>query len=453
VSHSIFSKKYVEINATGFRKILKKWDKRAKSSTKELYLSRQIEIQPCFNNDVLAEFTDAATTNLAELEAALEGGEYQVVIANDVASPKEYSAALRSSTDGMQDLENALVGFLMNGNTELARDFLEKRKSSNLQHEDSEFSSRIFLQVCAEASIECLHMLADTSDVNLNFTDDITSRTCLHEASITGRLDVLKLAINKGANVDATDLYGRKPLHYAGMYGKDECVMFMLSVSSSIDSVDVDGFTPLTYSIVGGHTRCVDMFLSHGANVEPASEFIHNPLSLASEYGHLEITTLLLSKGARMTANTDGLTPLHLATKEGHVDIGKLLISHGANVNEPDHLNNWTPIFYAASEGHLDCVKILLSAGSDIRLKDETGWLPWTYALYRGHISVANLLEISDFSSADATAKTEPEKKPVDGIQPMAPSGLFGDIMDLDAEDIGDLPSLSLPPPIIPFRI
>lgn len=41
--------KYIEINQTGFRKILKKWDKRSKSSTKELYLSRQVEIQPCFN--------------------------------------------------------------------------------------------------------------------------------------------------------------------------------------------------------------------------------------------------------------------------------------------------------------------------------------------------------------------------------------------------------------------
>jgi CDK inhibitor PHO81 len=43
---------FVDINATGFRKILKKWDKRSKSSTKELYLQRQVEIQPCFNREV-----------------------------------------------------------------------------------------------------------------------------------------------------------------------------------------------------------------------------------------------------------------------------------------------------------------------------------------------------------------------------------------------------------------
>jgi SPX domain protein involved in polyphosphate accumulation len=43
---------FIEINAIGFRKILKKWDKRSKSSTKELYLERQVEVQPCFNRAV-----------------------------------------------------------------------------------------------------------------------------------------------------------------------------------------------------------------------------------------------------------------------------------------------------------------------------------------------------------------------------------------------------------------
>jgi CDK inhibitor PHO81 len=43
---------FVEINAIGFRKILKKWDKRSTSSTKELYLTRQVDVQPVFNRQV-----------------------------------------------------------------------------------------------------------------------------------------------------------------------------------------------------------------------------------------------------------------------------------------------------------------------------------------------------------------------------------------------------------------
>jgi CDK inhibitor PHO81 len=43
---------FIEMNATGFRKILKKWDKHSSSTTKELYLARQVDIQPVFNRQV-----------------------------------------------------------------------------------------------------------------------------------------------------------------------------------------------------------------------------------------------------------------------------------------------------------------------------------------------------------------------------------------------------------------
>jgi len=46
------SQQFIELNATGFRKILKKWDKQSKSQTKELYLAREVEVQPVFNRQV-----------------------------------------------------------------------------------------------------------------------------------------------------------------------------------------------------------------------------------------------------------------------------------------------------------------------------------------------------------------------------------------------------------------
>lgn len=54
------SQQFIELNATGFRKILKKWDKRSKSQTKELYLAREVEVQPVFNRQV-SSFAGALT--------------------------------------------------------------------------------------------------------------------------------------------------------------------------------------------------------------------------------------------------------------------------------------------------------------------------------------------------------------------------------------------------------
>ncbi|KZT27048.1 SPX-domain-containing protein [Neolentinus lepideus HHB14362 ss-1] len=58
---------FIEINATGFRKILKKWDKRSKSSTKELYLARQVDVQPVFNRQLISEMSDTVAACLLDI--------------------------------------------------------------------------------------------------------------------------------------------------------------------------------------------------------------------------------------------------------------------------------------------------------------------------------------------------------------------------------------------------
>ncbi|KAJ3332193.1 phosphate system positive regulatory protein pho81 [Blyttiomyces sp. JEL0837] len=439
--------KYVEINGTGFRKILKKWDKRAKSTTKELYLSRQVEIQPVFNNEVLAELTDAATTNLAEIDALIETG---VITIGPADSDRVVTT--QQVVDPMLDVESDLIGYALDNRLDELKEFLEKRKHTQQQQQpgdDGDFLSRVFLRVAAEASMEAIGILLQYSEVNCNFADDINNRTCVHEASIVGRVDVLRVCVEHGARIDAVDVYGRTPLHYSAMYGRHDCLLFIISQGAPVNAVDLDDFSPLTYSIVGGHTKCVEVFLENGATFEPL--VAHNagggggsstsPLSLACEHGD------------KLMPNPEGLSPLHLSAREGHADLSNLLIQHGANVDDIDGFNGWTPIFYAASEGHLDCVKVLVSAGCRVNIKDESDWLPWTYALYRGHIEVARLLEVKEaagsLNAAAAASKKVPDES---GIQPMAPSALFIEDMETDL-DIDKIPSLSLPPPIIPFRI
>ena len=61
----------MEVNGTGFRKILKKFDRHLKASTKEMYLQSHVEVAPWYNKDILAE--------LADTVAALMGELYQVL--------------------------------------------------------------------------------------------------------------------------------------------------------------------------------------------------------------------------------------------------------------------------------------------------------------------------------------------------------------------------------------
>ena len=64
---------FVEINGTGFRKILKKWDKRSRSTTKELYLARQVEVQPVFNRQVVRTVLLLAITDTRQAHRGFLG--------------------------------------------------------------------------------------------------------------------------------------------------------------------------------------------------------------------------------------------------------------------------------------------------------------------------------------------------------------------------------------------
>ncbi|KAI8817707.1 ankyrin repeat-containing domain protein [Fimicolochytrium jonesii] len=241
------------------------------------------------------------------------------------------------------------------------------------------------------------------------------------------------------------------------MNGQASITRYLISVAANINAVDDDGCTPLVYAIRAGHADCVEILIENGATVEPISSTAPIPLSIACEHGHSQIVMLLLSKGAQLTADLNGLFPLHLASREGHQDVSRLLLSHGADVDAADGLNGWTPIFYAASEGHLECVQVLLEVGARIDMVDEYGWTPVTYALYRGHIKIAELLELKMDPGFSSKQGQSPPK--VDNIKPMAPSELFSAAPDRSNSptpmdlDLDELPDLSLPPPIIPFRI
>ncbi|KAI8920122.1 hypothetical protein DFJ77DRAFT_451202 [Powellomyces hirtus] len=442
---------YVEVNATGFRKILKKWDKRSKSSTKELYLSRQIEIQPCFNNDVLAELTDQGTTNLAEIEHLLSEEDPEAT--TDLGSrggPGQSTTTIN---------ETPLINALKQKNASGVRDFLAslpKWPGGDWSEDEKEFLCKSFLRFCTDTSVECLDILLEVGAVDCNYVDDISGRTCLHELAIAGRQEMIERCIKRGAKLEATDVYGRTPLHYASMHGKPASAVLLIKFGAKVNAIDHDGCTPLVYSITGGQTECVGILIDNGAVIESHSATAPIPLCLACEHGHRDIAMMLLSKGAQLTANAEGLFPLHLTSREGRHDISKLLIAHGADVNAPDGFNGWAPIFYAASEGHLTCVQVLLDAGCESNLVDEFDWSPCTYALYRGHIQIARLLESKNCKKVVAPAQDMILARD-SGIKPMAPSGLFSEESgpaDTAAEmDLDELPDLSLPPPIIPFRI
>lgn len=431
---------FVEINAIAFSKILKKWDKTSKSRTKELYLSRAVEVQPCFNRDVISELSDQATTNLLELGAWADGDKIQY----EAAQSSEHIVSGQSIGTDDNDTDSQILQAANGGNLTLLQDWIFRFRESP----DARIRfTRIFLGAISDASEEALKVLLGSGLVDLHAEDEINERNCLHEAAISGMEFVLAVGISNGVGLYRVDVYGRIPLHYACMHGHVGMVRTLVQKGpETLDFKDHDNFTPLIHGIVHHQLPCVEQLLSHGSRLDPESESDHAPLNLACQHGSMTGTQMLLERGAHILADAEGLFPQHLVARSGHSsDMLLMLEHHGADLDQRDKLYQWTPLFHAAAEGRVDCLKALLDNGVNTQILDEKNLSAMYYATWEGHLECMDLLS----STGAGLPSMQPRSIQQQETYPNQAERLTSASIDLDADGI---PDLSLPPPIIPLR-
>lgn len=475
---------FIEINATGFRKILKKWDKRSKSSTKELYIERQVEVQPCFNRELLAKLSDVAAANLLDLQNGAENVSETIFADLDLRDQlginglpldwRGFETPGEDSTDALAaeslaDMEINLGKACAAGKEAIA-DWL-KVLSERQKRDNSQRVKRVAWRAALQVPDEYLDMVRRSLELDFSYVDNINARSVLHQACIAGKLKLVRLCLDEDRRLlERPDTYERRPLHYAALHGHPAVVSYLLSLNANCSATDMDGYTPLMHAIVQGHLEVVQLFVNTKSALDPtpvSNDLI--PLSLACQFGHVDVARLLLRCGAKVLPNSEGLYPQHFAAKAGHEAICRLLIEEGGadggGKSRADKYNLWTPLHHAAvggQAGHLACIKLLVAAGCDLNAPDEYGKSPGWYAAWYGHVECLNFF-------VSAGAKLNERSDGVAGMgkglknlglaaDPQMENLSPGSDMELDkaeteAKEDGEfelIPSLSLPPPIIP---
>ncbi|KAI9819419.1 MAG: phosphate system positive regulatory protein pho81 [Thelocarpon impressellum] len=428
---------YVEINATAFSKILKKWDKTSKSRTKELYLSRAVEVQPCFNRDIITELSDQATTSLLELGAWAEGEKVHYP-----SRAAEHMVSGQPVGSDNNDTDSQFLDAVSSGNLSALKDWIARLKDSP---DAANRITRTFLAAIVEAPEQSLTLLLETGLVDIHSEDEINERNCLHEAAISGRIFVLQIGLTGKVDVARVDVYGRIPLHYACTHGRVDMLRSLLQAGpTTIDALDHDNYTPLIHAIVHQQIDCVKQLLASQARIDPTSEADHIPLNLACQHNSVEIVKLLLEKKAQVLPDAEGLFPQHLVARSGKTpELLLLLRGFGAHLDEIDRLNQWTPLFHAASEGRVACLQTLLECGARVDILDEKQLSAMYYAAWEGHLECMRLLGSAGLTSGLARPTISTQSVP------SSASGATAALAPVDADGI---PDLSLPPPIIPLR-
>jgi ankyrin repeat protein len=204
---------------------------------------------------------------------------------------------------------------------------------------------------------------------------------------------VVRLLLDRGADVNAKTLLGATPLQVASSAnGTEAVVSLLLAKGADPDAAEARGVTPLIAAAGVGNTAVAKLLLEHGANVNAYAAGIGQktvtPLMGAAHNGDVELTRLLLARKPDVNATSpanDGivkngpvafgtLTALHMATADASPAVVQLLLDAGASVN-PRDVRGLTPLMWAIGSDRPEprIIRILLAHGADASIASTTG--------------------------------------------------------------------------------
>uniref|UniRef100_A0A0K0DZI9 ANK_REP_REGION domain-containing protein n=1 Tax=Strongyloides stercoralis TaxID=6248 RepID=A0A0K0DZI9_STRER len=300
---------------------------------------------------------------------------------------------------------------------------VEKLREHHVKNYTNKKKETFLIAAARYGNLEVCKMIVDSSDIHAKDEDGFTA---LLNASQNGYPEIVKLLLEKGANVDESDMYGWTPLFWSVYNNHFECLQELLIYSPRVNLVEPDdNLTPLIIASARGYIECVRLLLENGANPNSSDKFGSTPLIWASRKGYYKIVEYLVNYGGTVdnigmygrtalmlavkgnylkTVNIlltrepkvnivdlDGVPALEIAAREGYIDICKSLLDSGAYVNSVDRFGS-NILIAAVRGGSLDIVKMLLDRHADVNQKDSDFRTPLHLAVDKNFVDMIILM-------------------------------------------------------------
>lgn len=241
--------------------------------------------------------------------------------------------------------------------------------------------------------------------------------TPLHLVLRDGQLEIVRLLLEKGADVTIVGNYGWTPLHFAASRGHTDVVQVLLSEKGvDVKIVNEHGQTPLHCAAACGHAKIVQVLLS--ANSDPYSLDFHNfqSLHMAARRANIEIVRLLLNDGIPATAydqtildgtnssgedgprNIDGTLVLHAAAVSGNLEVFNYCLNMGFSLRQRDR-HGKTVLEYVCLFASDELIERILKLIGPIDCQDRSSY-PWSLlhlACRKGSFKTLKLLYDAGF--------------------------------------------------------
>ena len=324
-------------------------------------------------------------------------------------------------------------------------------KDIAMTEEDSDGNTPLTLAVQAGNSEAVNVFMTDCECGTFINSPNNQGESPIHFASRSGDTDTLALLLDNGAKIDETNSMLQTPLYLAAANAKDnakyakfhsqdcenvDVVKMLIDRGSDLDKWDVDGYTPVMIAGLKGHYNVVQLLVQSGARLDIQDKNDHTFFHICAEYGQHKIIKMVIQekeealsllktndqydntplhlaaeKGREETVqellhrkykievdnkNEDESTPCHLAATNGHVAVLRLLLQKDPNaIFDKDEDDN-TPLHLAAANRQSEAVKFLLHQGASVHKRNAKKWTPLDCAAAEGAYKAAQLLLEND---------------------------------------------------------
>jgi ankyrin repeat protein len=199
---------------------------------------------------------------------------------------------------------------------------------------------------------------------------------------------IVKLFLNRGANLEAQDYSGRTPLYVSCQSGFVENVLLLIEMGADIWVKNYSGGTLLHAAVESGSEAMVRLFLREGFDVKAKNDagqtLLHQIATSIFPTDRIAILNLLISLGVDVNEKDfEDSTALHVGATSYDSEIVQYLIEHGADLGARDTLGR-TSLHHAIharnrnfiKTHHTETIRALVRGGVDVSVRDNDGNTP-----------------------------------------------------------------------------
>jgi len=279
------------------------------------------------------------------------------------------------------EMENIIINSMFIFNYELVLKII----SSSYIHDNG-----FVFDICNDNDLNIINaFIKYAKNVDLQLTN---SKTLLLIAIENDNIEIVKLLLEKGANINLVTTFGT-PLMYCIQNNKLEIFKLLLEEKPDLNIQDINGNTALHYTckkpIFNDILKCL-LEKNPDLNIQDING--NTALHHASELKWGKTFMILLEMNPDLNKqNLNGETVLHILIKNLNYSKIKLLLGKKPDLNIQD-LNGDTALLIAVKKNDIPIINLLLNECADINIKNNNGITALEYAVDKNYTKIIELL-------------------------------------------------------------